>query len=111
MQWSDEDRDFAGTEKRIEEAWGLDKGVISELHQKPKVRRVESPISWSPPSCQVFKVNFDGVAKGNLGEAGYGGVCRNCNGEILQVFYGNLGHDTNNSTELEGMIQGFQIVI
>ena len=106
MQWSDEDRDFVGTEKRIAKAWGLDKGVISELHQKTIVCRVENPVSWSPPSSRVFKVKFDGIAKGNPGEVGYGGVCRNSNGEILQFFYGNLGRDTNNSVELEGMIQG-----
>ena len=31
MQWSDKDKEFAGPEKRIAEAWGLDRGVISEL--------------------------------------------------------------------------------
>ena len=106
LQWSDDDKEFVGWEKRVAEAWGLDKGVISELHQKPTVCRMESPISWSPPSSWVFKVNLDGASKGNPREARYGEVCQNCNGEILQVFYGNLGHDTNNSAELEGMIQG-----
>ena len=83
----------------------MDKGVISDLPRKPRVYIVESPSSWCPSVHQVFKVNFDGVAKG------YGGVCRNCNGEILQVFHGSIGHDTNNSVELEGLIQGVQLVI
>ena len=68
-------------------------------------------MSWSSPPSLVFKVNFDGAARGNLGDARYGGVCRNYNGEIIQVFFGSLGIDTNNSAELEGMIQGIQIII
>ena len=111
MQWSDEDKEFTGPEKRIEEAWGLDRGVINELLQKPKSCRVESPMSWCPPPSLVLKVNFDGAARGNAGDVGYGGVCRNCNGEIIQAFYSSLETDTNNSAELEGMIQGIQIII
>ena len=111
MQWSDEDKEFIGWEKSVAEAWGLDKGVISDLPQKPKVCRVESPSSWSPPMLQVFKVKFDGEAKGNPGMAGFGGACRDHKEEILQVFHGNIGFDTNNSVELEGMIQGIHLVV
>ena len=104
MQWSKEDKEFPGPEKRIAEAWGLDSGIINGLHQKPKCCRVESPNSWSPPPRLVYKLNFDGAARGNPGDAGYGGVCRNSSGEIMQLYYGSIGVDTNNSTELEGMI-------
>ena len=45
MQWSDEDKEFIGWEKSVAEAWGLDKGVISDLPWKPKVCKVESPLS------------------------------------------------------------------
>ena len=31
MQWSDENKEFIGWEKSVAEAWGLDKGVISDL--------------------------------------------------------------------------------
>ena len=75
MQWSKEDKEFPGPKKRIAEAWGLDSGIINGLHQKPKSCRVESPNSWSPHPRLVFKVNFDGVARGNPGDASYGGVC------------------------------------
>ena len=71
IKWSDEDKEFIGWEKTVVEAWGLDKGVISNLPQKSKVCRVESSSSWSPPAHQVFKVNFDGAAKVNPGMAGY----------------------------------------
>ena len=52
----------------------------------------------------VYKLNFDGEVKGNPRETSYGGVCRNSKGEIIQIFYGSIGFDTNNSTKLEGMI-------
>ena len=94
IQWSDEDKEFIGWEKSVAEAWGLDKEVISDLPRKPKVCRVESPSSSSPPAPQVFKVNFDGVAKGNPGMAGFGGACRDHKEEILQVFHGNIGFDS-----------------
>ena len=72
---------------------------------------MESPSSSSPPAPQVFKVNFDGVAKGNPGLAGFGGAYRDHKGEILQVFHGNIGFYTNNSMELEGMIQGIHLIV
>ena len=59
----------------------------------------------------VFKINFDGATKGNPGVAGFGGTCRNSEGEILHIFFGLIGEDTNNSTKLEGLLQGVKIVI
>ena len=51
------------------------------------------------------------MVKENPGAVGYGGVCRNAKREILQIFYGSIGFDTNNSTELEGMIRGLNLVV
>ena len=52
----------------------------------------------------VFKINFDGVVKGNLGVFDYGRVYRNSDGDILQISYGSMGFDTNNFVELEGIL-------
>ena len=32
-------------------------------------------------------------------------------GRILKIYYGAIGIDTNNSIELEGLIQGFKFMI
>jgi ribonuclease HI len=67
------------------------------LTQEP---RASSPITWSPPSQHFVKLNFDGVTKNNLGDAGYGRVFRDSNGTILRIYAGNLGISSNNATEL-----------
>jgi len=35
-------------------------------------------------------VNFDGATKGNLGPAGYGGIFRNAEGSVLNIYHGSL---------------------
>lgn len=59
-----------------------------------------------PPPKHTFKLNFDGASKGNPGKAGFGGIFRDHEGSPLLIFFGNIGWDTNNSTELEGLWQG-----
>ena len=56
-------------------------------------------------------MNFDGVAKGTPSATGFSGVCRNVEGEILQVFHGSIGFNTNNAVELEGLIQGLRMML
>ena len=41
---------------------------------------------------------------------GYGKVCRDLTGVILYVYYGSIRMDTNNTAELEEIIQGLKIV-
>ena len=60
---------------------------------------------------QVFKLNFDGASKGNCGLTGYTGFCRDSIGRIMNIYYGAIGNDTNNSAELEGLIRGFECII
>ena len=42
--------------------------------------------------------------------AGFGGAIRKYKGEIIHLFYGNIGFNSNNAAELEGMIAGLTIV-
>ena len=42
--------------------------------------------------------------------AGFGGDIRDHKGEIIHNFYGNMGLNSNNSTELEGMVASLMIV-
>ena len=56
----------------------------------------------------TFKLDFDGVEKGNPSPAGYGGVIRNIEGNVLSVFWGDLGETMNNVTKLEGLVSGLR---
>ena len=66
--------------------------------------QVSSTLSWLPPPEGTFKLNIDGVAKGNPSPAGYGGVIHNSGGIILSLFWGSIGSNTDNMAELEGLI-------
>jgi ribonuclease HI len=68
-----------------------------------------SPDHWCPPPIGFLKLNFDGASKGNPGPVGFGGVFRNNMGEIVCLYYGNIKHDSNNATELSGLLHGLII--
>ena len=42
--------------------------------------------------------------------ASFEGDIRDHKGEIIHIFYGNMGLNSNNSTELEGMVASLMIV-
>ena len=54
-------------------------------------------------------MNFDGASKGNPGQVGFGGIFRNSDGNILQIYYGSIGINSKNSAELEGLWEGLLI--
>ena len=47
--------------------------------------------SWQPSSHGFLKFNIDGASKGNSGEASYGGVTRDEEGNIQVIFHIYLG--------------------
>lgn len=57
----------------------------------------------------MYKINFDGASKGNLGHSGFSGLIRDHTGNNITIFLGYHGWDTNNSAELEGLWQGLLI--
>ena len=59
----------------------------------------------------MFKLNFDGAAKGNMGPTGFGGSIRNVEGEIMGVCWGYIGENTNNVDELKGLQAGLNLVV
>lgn len=73
--------------------------------------RILSPEKWSPNSNGFFKCNFDGVSKRNPRNAGFRGIINNSQGDPLRIYYRKILCDSNNSTELEGLIQGTKISI
>ena len=69
---------------------------------------VSSSNSWYAPLAGSFKLNVDGAAKGNPGPNGYGGAIRNSKGDIISLFSGSIGSNTNNMAELEGLMNGLK---
>ena len=105
MHWHDEDKLIPTDEIHVGKIWGLDKSQLDGLRKCDRILHPSSPKSRYLPPPMVFKLNFDGASRGNLGAAGYGGLCRESQGTIIFIFLGSIGWDTNNSVELEGILQ------
>ena len=106
QSWQAEDLPNHPKENHI---WQNSQFTISTIPKVNKKNPLES-LSWLPPPPGIFKLNFDGASKGNLGRAGYGGIFRTSLGQVHLIFFGCLGWDTNNSVELEGLWQGFNLI-
>lgn len=106
--WQDSDFLSSPNEESIWNNWNLS---ISPPTVPPSAHSIhpDSAHNWSPSSHITFKLNFYGASKGNLGLAGFGGILRNSDGNILQIYYGSIGINSNNSEELEGLWQGLLI--
>ena len=90
MQWHDEDKLIPADEMHIGEFWGLDKSQMDALRKRDRILQPSSPNFWSAPPPQVFNLNFDGASRGNQGDTGYGGLCRDSQGWVIFIFFG--GH-------------------
>eukprot|EP00253_Pinus_taeda_P024712 PITA_24712 len=106
--WQDIDWSDSPQECFILNSWNLSLSFLSNIKSRPPTRSA-SPLQWSPPAASSYKLNFDGVAKGNAGSAGFGGVFRNDKGADLHIYYGSIGKDTNNVVKLEGLWKGICI--
>ena len=91
MQWHEQDKIFPREEVQIAENWGLNRLLIVALHYQDKLCIPSSPTIWSVPPLGVFKLNLDGVSRGNPGPAGFGGLCHDQEGRIKMVFMGAIG--------------------
>ncbi|KAG9441971.1 hypothetical protein H6P81_017825 [Aristolochia fimbriata] len=58
----------------------------------------DAPVGWRPPPSGCIKLNFDGSSQGNPGPAGFGGVFRDHEGNILLTYAGPLGHEDSTSS-------------
>ncbi|KAL0442005.1 UNVERIFIED_CONTAM: putative ribonuclease H protein [Sesamum radiatum] len=58
-----------------------------------------------------FKLNTDGVSKGNPGVAGAGGIIRNHLGQTVLAFQEHLGLISNTATELKAIYRGVKLCI
>jgi hypothetical protein len=62
--------------------------------------------NWTPPPLGFLKLNFDRVEKGNPGVAGMGGVIRDSDGNVIQLYAGSMGNSTNNTTKFGALELG-----
>jgi len=62
-----------------------------------------SRVRWEPPEGGWIVLNTDGVAQGNLGPAGAGGVLRGSQGEWIVGFSEHLGHCSSVRAELRAV--------
>jgi len=106
--WQDSDWPSSPFEISVWKSWDIHVSHLSPIASQAS-RKAVSPSHWSPPTLNTFKLNFDGAAKGNPGPAGFGGAIRNDKGDIQRIFFGSIGHDTNNAAELEGLWTGIGI--
>ena len=111
MQWHDQDKIIPHEEAQIAKNWGRNRIMMDGLRRWDKICQPSSPNLWSAPPSEVFKLNFSGASRGNLGSTPFGGLCRYHDGRIVKVFVGSIGVDTNNSVELEGIICGLKVLI
>lgn len=54
----------------------------------------------------MYKINFDRASKGNLGLTGFGGAIRNSEGQLVGLYWGYMGMNSNNVEELRGLLEG-----
>ncbi|XP_059064724.1 uncharacterized protein LOC131856810 [Cryptomeria japonica] len=66
-------------------------------------------VSWEPPEPGYYKLKFDGVAKGNSGEAGYGCIIRDSRGEMVVGISGYLGIASNIVAEFTALEREFKV--
>lgn len=65
-------------------------------------------MSWSPPFGEL-KFNVDGAARGNLGPAGIGGVLRNSDGVVFDLFSKNGGSMQYTEAEVVVILEALHI--
>ncbi|KAH9305379.1 hypothetical protein KI387_009783 [Taxus chinensis] len=58
-----------------------------------------SLIKWHPPYLNWYKLNFDGASEGNPGNVAGGGVIWDHKGNIIAVYVGKIGIQTNHFVE------------
>eukprot|EP00253_Pinus_taeda_P013273 PITA_13273 len=95
-----EDLPSLHNEKSILDNWQLHLPQELQKNGPAKSSNIKKG-KWNAPPKHSYKLNFDGASKGNPGIAGFGGILRNHEGTPMQIYFGNIGWDTNNSAELE----------
>ncbi|KAK1553977.1 hypothetical protein Q3G72_006022 [Acer saccharum] len=88
-----------------------DVSVFISLGIKPSLVRASKilPVIWSVPPYGWFKINTDGLSKGNPGQSACGGIIRICHGVFHGCFAMPLGSRTTFFFELMAIILAIEI--
>lgn len=76
------------------------------LFHYPKKRINRKEVRWEKPNYNWVKLNFDGACRGNPGQAGFGAVIQNKDGNVVLGTYGSIGHATNNEAKIRALEAG-----
>ena len=101
--WYEDANNIPDSENLILKNLGPEHLMHNSLEVPPNLKPVNI-VRWRLPPPGFMKLNFDGASKGNPGPTGYGGVIHTDQGKVTYIYYGFIGHATNNATKLEGLI-------
>ena len=76
---------------------------------KMRVCQKKRKVFWHSPPTGTLKFNVDGVAKGNVGLAGIGGVIRNHKGEVKYIFSKHVGIKDSNEAKVLAILEAPRI--
>ncbi|XP_059078016.1 uncharacterized protein LOC131876594 [Cryptomeria japonica] len=93
---------FNDWDMEMERNWSLK----NALFHYPKNRINRKEVRWEKPQNNWVKLNFDGACRGNPGQAGFGAVIRNKEGNVVSGTYGYIGHATNNEAKIRALEVG-----
>ena len=80
--------------------------------EKEKDRRTKrQEVKWKLTAKGWHKDNFDGVAKGNLGPLGCGGIIRNCHGRGVVALSYPLGNQINHYIEASATLHTVKLAL
>lgn len=109
--WKEDDWKTEGTETRIMNRLEIkvkNTHRIGKEHDAGKARAEER---YRNPPEGFIKLNFDGAAKGNPGEAGIGGIFRDEEGKIKWAYAMECCIAMNNEAEYHALNRGLEIAI
>ncbi|KAI3463155.1 hypothetical protein Pfo_019818 [Paulownia fortunei] len=64
---------------------------------------------WKKPQIGWFKLNTDGAAKGETGQAGAGGVIRDHLGNVVVAYYDYIGNQNSTYAEFSALAKGLEL--
>eukprot|EP00253_Pinus_taeda_P028233 PITA_28233 len=79
--WTKDDFPTMDNERNILENWQVQLPLDS-LNNQTTIAQNRDDCQWQAPPTGTFMLNFDGASKGNPGEAGFGGIIRDSEGNL-----------------------------
>ncbi|KAL5171611.1 putative ribonuclease H protein [Glycine soja] len=100
---------------KVQPVWHIANQIhtLNDIIYKDVTQSLQQPspmlVLWIAPPGNVMKLNTDGSAFGNLGQAGFGGIIRDNLGNWHTGFMGSCGFTTSVHAELLAIYHGLKI--